>query len=120
VEPERSYTALVSYLPLKSFRKLPQFLWYVVQIQGQLKRSPGLVGYTLQARIFRKVFFTLSVWDSETALRAFVQQAPHVLIMGKLAGHMAKTEFQQWSVKGSELPLVFEKELYRLSRAGVI
>ncbi len=40
--------------------------------------------------------------------------------MEKLAGHMAKTEFQQWSVKGSELPLEFDKELYRLSNAGVI
>jgi hypothetical protein len=114
-EPERSYTAMVSYLPVESFRTVPRFLWYVLQILNQLRHATGLIGYTLQARIFSKRFFTLSVWESEEALRRFVEQEPHRGIVRDLAGAMGKTEFRFFSVKGTELPLTFEKELHRLT-----
>lgn len=115
VEPERSYAAMVSSLPVERFRTVPRFLWHVLQIRAQLKHAAGLVGYTLQARIFSKRFFTLSVWESEEALRRFVELEPHRTIMANLAGATGKTEFKFFSVKGTELPLAFEKELHRLT-----
>lgn len=115
IEPGRSYTAMVSYLPVKRFRTIPRFLWYVWQIQKQLKHAPGLVEYTLEARLLSKEFFTLSAWESEAALRRFVEKEPHRVIMARLAGVMGRTEFQFWQVKGAELPLTFETALPRLT-----
>ena len=115
VEPERSYAAMVSYLPVRRLRTIPRFLWHVWLIRRQLKHATGLIGYTLQARIFSKHFFTLSVWENEEALSRFIEQEPHRTIMAKLAGAMGETEFQIFSVKGAELPLSFKKELHRLA-----
>ncbi|HEY2921581.1 MAG TPA: hypothetical protein VGK77_21555 [Candidatus Binatia bacterium] len=115
VESERSYTALLGYLQLGSFLMLPRFLWHTRQIEKQLKQTTGLIGYRLRAKVFAGKFFHLSAWKSEAAVLTFVQQQPHLRIMEKLVGRLGKTEFRYWTVKGSELPLVFERELQRLS-----
>ena len=75
-DPDREYIALLSELPLKRFRDLGEFLLYAWQIQHQLRSAPGLVGYSLKARILKKRFWTLSVWEAETDLHQFVGQAP--------------------------------------------
>lgn len=115
VDSARTYVAMLSYLPLGRFRTLPRFIRYSMQIDRQLKAAEGLVGYTMLGRIFAKQFFTLSAWESEEALRRFVEQEPHRSIMAKLVGAMGKTEFHMFSVKGAELPLKFQKELHRLT-----
>jgi hypothetical protein len=115
-EPERAYAALLTYLPLKNHLTVPRFLWYTLQIQKQLKQVTGVVGYTLRAKILVKTFWTLSVWENEAALQAFVGQQPHSDVMKMLAGRMGATAFQGWTVKGSEIPLRLENELHRLVR----
>jgi hypothetical protein len=114
VEPEHSYTALLGYLQLGSFLILPRFLWHTRQIEKQLKQTTGLVGYRLGAIVSARKFFHLSAWESEAAVQTFVHQEPHLRIMEKLVGRLGKAEFRYWTVKGAELPLVFERELPRL------
>lgn len=115
-EAERSYAALISYLPLKNYLTIPRFLWYTLQIHQQLKHTPGMVGYTLRAKIVAKTFWTLSAWENESALETFVGQQPHSDVTKSLAGRMGATAFQRWPVKGSELPLRLENEVHRLVR----
>ncbi len=59
--PKREYVAILSYLPLKSFWSLPQFLYYTRRIQTQLKSAYGLVGYSL-AHVLVKRFWTVYAW----------------------------------------------------------
>ena len=108
------YVALLSYLPLKSYGRILPFMYYTMQINQQLASAPGLVGYSLLGRPLSKRFWTLSAWESEEALRAFVQRPPHVRVMSALAAHMDKTEFVRWPVKGSQLPLNWDEALARL------
>ena len=115
VQPEKSYVAMLSYLPVRRLRTVPRFIWCLWQVEDQLKLANGLVGYTLRAKIFAKEFFTLSVWDNEEALRRFVMADPHRGFMRDLIERMGQTEFQVWTVQGAELPLVFERELHRLT-----
>ena len=91
----------------------PRFTWYGMQIERQLKRTAGLVGYRLQTEFLALKFFHLSAWQSEAAIRSFVHEEPHLAIMQKLVGRLGKTEFRYWSVKGSELPLDFERNIIR-------
>src|SRR5260370_36458937 len=59
------YLALVSYLPLKHFRALPKFFRFTFEIQRQLQSTPGLIGYSLDARPFARKFWTLSLWRDQ-------------------------------------------------------
>jgi hypothetical protein len=106
---EREYMALLSFLPLKTYRKIPRFLRYSLQIERQLETAQGLIGHSLQAQILRREFWTLSVWVDETSLMSFVNHAPHAGIMDSLAPHMGNTRFVRWKVKGSELPLKWQE-----------
>lgn len=108
---EREYVALLSYLPLKSIWRVPAFMIYTGRIMKQLASAEGLTGYSLLARPFAKKFWTLSAWESDAALHAFVHNPPHQRIMAALAPHMETTKFIRWKVKGAVLPLKWEAAL---------
>jgi hypothetical protein len=103
-DSDREYTALVSYLPLNKFRALPRFLRYTRQIQRQLAASEGLVGYSMDANVAGKEFWTLSVWEDAQALRSFVHRTPHDEVMRDLLVDMGQTEFVRWQARGSSVP----------------
>lgn len=101
---DREYTAIVSYLPLNKFRALPKFIRYARQIQRQLAASEGLIGYSMDANIAGKQFWTLSVWEDAEALRRFVHRTPHDEVMRDLLADMGQTEFVRWKASGSSIP----------------
>ncbi len=105
IEAGCEYLALISYLPLKNYRKIPAFLRLTLQVQRQLAATPGVVGYSLQAELRQRRFWTLSAWESQAALMEFVHHVPHSDIMRALAPHMGKTFYTTWKVKGAELAL---------------
>ena len=111
--PEGDYVALLSYLPLNSAWSLPRLVLYSTRIQRQLRTSSGLIGYSLRAQVAAKQFWTLSVWEDETSLQAFVVAPPHVAVMKAMAPFMGATRFVRWDVKGSELPLRWNAALRR-------
>jgi quinol monooxygenase YgiN len=113
-EPEGEYVALLSYLPLKSYWRIPTFFLYSAQAVKQLASAEGMMGYSALARPLSKQFWTLSAWKDEAALRTFVQHPPHVRIMTALAPHMGETKFVRWMVKGAQLPLHWDDALRRL------
>jgi hypothetical protein len=49
-------------------------------------------------------FWTLSIWDSESALMNFVTEVPHGEVMKKLAPYMGETKFTRWKLLGSGIP----------------
>jgi hypothetical protein len=110
------YVALISYLPLKHFRAVPKFFLFTFEIMRQLQNSPGLVGYSLDARPFARKFWTLSVWRDQKALGDFVAAIPHSRIMQSLAPHMGKSQFAQWMVESHEIPLDWASAKARLSK----
>ena len=112
-EPNREYTALLSYLPLKRAWRLPWLMLQSIRIQRQLRTSGGLIGYSLRAQLVVKRFWTLSAWEDEAAMQRFVRAQPHIEIMTALAPHMGKTSFVRWKVMGSELPLDWDEALKR-------
>jgi hypothetical protein len=112
-QPDSNFVALLSYLPLKSYWRIPWFFVYSMQVMKQLASAEGMLGYSFLAWPFAKKFWTLSAWESDAALHAFVQHPPHVRIMVKLTPHMGQTKFTHWAVKGSELPLHWDDALRR-------
>ncbi len=113
-EPGWEYLALLSYLPLRQYRAIPKFFRFTPETQKQLSSASGLIGYSLDAQPFRRRFWTLSVWEDSQSLMTFVQQAPHSRIMQDLAQHMDKTQFVQWKVTASDIPLKWAEAKARL------
>ena len=103
-DPDRAYLVLLSELPLRRWRDLGAFLCYTWRIHGQLRRTPGVLGYSLLARILKRQFWTLSVWEGEAALHQFVVDNPHGQVMTALQGKMDQTHFVRWNMRGSEFP----------------
>jgi hypothetical protein len=116
-DPEREYLVLLSELPLKRFRDLAAFSLYSWRIQGQLRQTPGLLGYSLLARILRRQFWTLSVWDGEAALQQFVVEPPHSHVMLALREKMGQTHFVRWRMRGADFPPQWEDAFTRRDTA---
>jgi hypothetical protein len=116
-DPDREYLVLLSELPLKRFRDLGMFLLYSWRIQRQLRHTSGLVGYSLLARIRKRQFWTLSVWEGEATLRQFVIENPHGQVMRALQGKMDQTRFLRWSMRASEFPPRWQEALTRRGTA---
>jgi len=102
---DKEYVALLSFLPLKRYRAIPKLVRFMFEIQTQLAKSRGLIGYSLGAELTRKRFWTISAWEDRQSLRDFVEQIPHSRIMQELAPHMDKTGFAEWMVRASEIPI---------------
>jgi heme-degrading monooxygenase HmoA len=111
---ESEYLALVTYLPLNTFRGLPQFLIHTARIQKLLRASPGLVGYSLLAQVLAQRFWTLSVWQDEAVLMHFVRAEAHRKAMTSLSGLMGATEFRRWRIQGVAMPPTWHQAMERL------
>jgi hypothetical protein len=116
VDVKREYVALLSYLPLRNYSKIPAFFRYALQIQGQLRKTSGVIGYTMRARILSRNFWTLSVWENERALIDFVAKVPHREAMKKISPYMGATTFTRWNVQGSAVPPTWDVVMKRESK----
>jgi hypothetical protein len=116
VEKDREYLALLSYLPLKRYSKLPAFFRYTFGIQRQMAATPGAIGYALRAKPFSRKFWTLSVWENSAALIDFVRKVPHSEGMKAIAPFMSQTKFTQWKVLGSGVPLKWDDAIRRMAQ----
>jgi hypothetical protein len=109
----REYVALLSYLPLRKYSKIPDFFRYAVQIQRQMRGTPGAIGYGMRAKVLSRNFWTLSVWEDDRALMEFVRRTPHGEVMKSIALHMGATRFTRWKVPGSAVPPTWNDAMKR-------
>jgi hypothetical protein len=116
VETGREYLVLLSYLPLRTFRKIPAFFRYTSQIQRQLRNTAGAVGYSMRAKVLSRKFWTLSAWESDHALMDFVDRMPHAETMKTLTPYMDATRFTRWKLPGSSLPPKWDDAIRRESK----
>jgi hypothetical protein len=105
---------MASRLPLRHYRSIPGFLRDTLRIRRQLAHTSGLVGYSLNARLARKTFWTLSVWADEPSLRGFASTDPHRAIVERLRPLMNETRFEFFTVTGDEVPLKWSVAMERL------
>jgi hypothetical protein len=62
----------------------------------------GLIGHTLRARPLARNYWTLSVWNDNTALREFMRTPPHVQVMTSLKPYMGPTKFVTWTISAAD------------------
>lgn len=102
LQPGSEYLVIASHLPLERITATVRFFRAVSAIRKQLAGTNGLVGYTLRAKPLLRHYWTLSVWQDETALRAFMGTAPHASLMTALHPIMGPTKFLTWTIRASD------------------
>jgi len=78
-----------------------------------LRATPGVIGYSLRAKVLSRDFWTLSVWQDQKTLMDFVSNMPHGEAMKAMTTHMGRTKITQWKVAGSALPLSWNEAMQR-------
>jgi hypothetical protein len=108
---------LTSTLPLTRYRDVPRFLRWGMQIRKQLATSEGCAGYTLDARLLRKTFYTLSAWSDRDAMDRFVHSGRHAAMLADMAGRLGEATFVESSTPANGLPLAWATAKQRLTNA---
>jgi heme-degrading monooxygenase HmoA len=104
-EPEATYLVMATHLPLTGYRHIPKFLAQTAKVRKQLAGAEGLIGYSLDAKILRKQFRTVSAWESREAAQRFARAEPHATIMRTDPQRMGETAFVTWETPGTQVPV---------------
>jgi heme-degrading monooxygenase HmoA len=62
------------------------------------------LGYALKADLLNKTFWTMSAWDDQEALTAFVRSDVHRKAMTSLQSHMDDPRIKTYEASGSKVP----------------
>lgn len=92
--------ASVTRLRVRSFRYLPAFLWMTFLVQRQTSRAPGFLGGRLLIDNLH-TYWTLTVWESEKAMKAFRGSDAHARVMPKLTEWCDEAAYTHWKVDDS-------------------
>ncbi len=96
---------LTSKLPLSRYRDVPRFLRWSLKIRRQLLSDPGCAGFTLDAQLAQKTFWTLSAWHDRAAMMRFVRTGEHAAMLHDMAGRLGHSSFVESATATTGLPL---------------
>lgn len=115
---DESLHVLTSTLPLRSYRDVPRFLRWAHRIRRQLADAEGAAGYSLDARLLRKTFYTLSAWSSAESMNTFVRSGQHADMLADMGGRLGQATFVETTATPADLPLDWDAARQRLADAG--
>lgn len=93
----------ITRLRVRSFRYLPQFLWFAFLSQRQAKRSPGCFAANV-LRDAGNAYWTSTVWENEAAMRAYISSGAHRRVMPKLKDWCDEAYVAHWEQQSTALP----------------
>jgi len=110
----------VTRLRIRSLFFLPQFLWHTQQAKIQASKAPGFLGGRLLVDKHR-VYWTLTAWESEKAMKAYRGAAAHGAVMKRLPKWCDEAAYTHWETTDGTIPAwpeAFErlKDTGKLSR----
>ena len=74
---DQQVTAVATRLKLRNWLQLRRFFRVNGEVERQLRATPGLISYRLKADFLRLRFSTLSFWETDQAIDAFVRSGSH-------------------------------------------
>ncbi|WP_434592159.1 DUF3291 domain-containing protein [Streptomyces sp. A5-4] len=113
--PHTRAVVMASTFEVRSLKDVPRFFLKSFAAWRQLQSAPGVFGASLVARPTKRVFRTLSAWESRDAIHAYAQAEPHRGIMTGLRPTMLRSTFTFWEVPVEELPISWDEAERRLA-----
>lgn len=106
----------VTRLKLRSLRFLLPFMIEATRSRKQASRSPGCLGVAVR-KTRGLAFWTLTTWESQSGMRAFMTASPHRDVMPKLAHWCDEAAVEHWDEDSGELP-GWERAADQLAKLG--
>ena len=104
----------VTRLRIRSFIYLPSFLLQTRLSQAQVKRAAGFVGGRLLVDK-HWTYWTLTVWETEKAMKAFRGSGAHAKVMPRLANWCDEAAYAHWETTDETVPTWPEAYQYLLT-----
>lgn len=102
IDPDRTYVSVATTLMSRRLRATPQMFRGARATARQMAATPGCVGFASQARPLKKNYRSISLWESEEALAAFVHDGSHGDLVRSMADEVESFRSVHWVVRGSE------------------
>lgn len=118
VDLDADLTIIASKLPLRGHRHIPRFLWHTWFVRRQLARTHGLVGYSMDARLWGKTFWTVSAWTNRQDLGGFERSSPHWAAKHAIRPAMLPSTFVMWRCRADALPVTWPEVRHRVEVAA--
>jgi quinol monooxygenase YgiN len=110
----REYVAFTSRFFLKSPVRAVPFLARSLKIMKQTDKAPGIIGWSLGSNLLTLEFYTLSAWEDDAALKAFIKSADHGVALKQFEHDLRKKSiFVHYRVLGRDLPLTWPDAIER-------
>ena len=108
--------ASVTRLRVRSFRFLPSFLYMTFLGRRQVVCAAGFLGGKLLVDR-SQTYWTLTVWENESAMKAFRGAGDHGKAMKRLAQWCDEAAYARWETVGDAIPS-WSEAYGRLSAEG--
>ena len=99
----------ITRLRLRSLRFLPGFALHTLRAQTQVRHAPGFQGGALLPDR-RWTFWTMTMWDSQEDMRAYILSGDHKAAMPKLLNWCDEASVVHWDQPDARLPSWQEAE----------
>jgi hypothetical protein len=106
---------MASKLEVRSLLSVPRFFLLSMVVWRQVRAAPGALGVSLRAEPMKRTFWTLSAWESRSALQTFSDTDPHSRIVARLRKVMKGSVFTFWDTDARELPADWDDATRRLT-----
>lgn len=110
---------IVTEFHLPRLRDTLGFLRASREITSQMKETPGLVGYALQARILSRTYRTVSIWRSPAAARAFGRSGAHARAASTSPAGTHPSAMARWDAPASDPPPAWDRVEQALRQAAI-
>ncbi len=106
----------ITRLRIRALRFLPAFFLHTMRTQSQLRQARGfLAGVLLPDR--RWTFWTMTVWDSQEDMRAYMMNGAHKAAMPRLLNWCDEASVAHWEQPDARLPS-WEEADARMRQSG--
>src|SRR5437016_2945001 len=93
----------VTRLRIRSVRFMPSFGLHAFRSRWQVRKAPGFVtGALLSDQCW--TFWTMTVWESQESMRAFMTSGAHKLVMPHLLNWCDEASVVHWTQPEATLP----------------
>jgi hypothetical protein len=107
----------ITWLRVRRWRYVPQFLVQSIRAARQAKRSAGSISVSV-LRDADRAFWTRTVWRDAAAMRAFMRSGVHCRTMARLPEWCDEAALVRWVQEASEQPSWAEAHRPLQGRAG--
>ena len=120
-ETTRMLVISVTRLRVRSWMFMPGFIFAARRIGRQAAEAEGCVAAKV-LRDRKRAFWTLTCWDSEATMKAFMLEGAHGEAMRKLMHWCDEASVAHWAQEGSEMPSWTEahRRMLRHGRASKV